>query len=143
MWHIPFAIRPFSFRLSFQPIPKKPAASRTSQVRTMAFSHFLSSSIVVLVLYALWRYATSSRRPPLPPGPKGLPLVGNLADLPSQNESNHLHWMKHRVYGPLSSVVVFGQTLIIIHDQQACIELLDKRAAKSSSRPWLEFASGM
>lgn len=37
---------------------------------------------------------------PLPPGPKGLPLVGNLSDLPKPGVLEAHHWLKHKeLYG--------------------------------------------
>ena len=37
-----------------------------------------------LVGFSIWRYnlTTKKRAAPYPPGPKGLPLLGNIADLP-------------------------------------------------------------
>lgn len=97
----------------------------------------------VLAVYALRRYVLSLHRAPLPPGPKGFPFVGNIADLPGKGELDHLHWMKHRPHGPVTSVTVLGQTLVVIHDQNAAFGILDKRSNKVSARPWMEFANGM
>lgn len=36
-------------------------------------------------LLILWRHKTSSN-PPLPPGPKRLPILGNFFDMPTSNE---------------------------------------------------------
>ncbi|GJD01087.1 O-Methylsterigmatocystin oxidoreductase [Colletotrichum higginsianum] len=37
---------------------------------------------------------------PLPPGPKGLPFVGNLRDMPTPEVLAAHHWAKHRdLYG--------------------------------------------
>lgn len=37
-------------------------------------------------------------RPPLPPGPRGLPIIGNMLDMPKDYE--WLHWSKHKdLYG--------------------------------------------
>lgn len=37
---------------------------------------------------------------PLPPGPKGLPLVGNIRDLPPHGSREWEHWLKHKdIYG--------------------------------------------
>jgi hypothetical protein len=81
---------------------------------------------------------------PLPPGPKGLPLVGNINDLPPQGSQEYLHWLKFKErYGPLSSITVLGQTMIIIHDRDTALELMEKRASKHSGRPNMKFAMEM
>lgn len=37
---------------------------------------------------------------PLPPGPKGLPVVGNVNDLPKPGVVEAHHWLKHKdLYG--------------------------------------------
>lgn len=98
--------------------------------------------VVYLLIRALFRPASSKL--PLPPGPKGLPLVGNVADLPPKGGLEWQHWLKHKdLYGPISAVTVFGQTIILVHDLQIALELLDKRGAKYSSRPRMVFAGEM
>lgn len=47
------------------------------------------------------------------------------------------------VVGPLSSVTVMGQTLVIINDMKLAFELLEKRSVKHSSRPNQIFAGQM
>lgn len=80
----------------------------------------------------------------LPPGPKGLPLVGNVNDLPPPGVPEYQHWLRHKeLYGSLSSVTVLGQTLIIIHDKEVAFELMEKRASKYSGRPNSKFGSEM
>lgn len=75
-------------------------------------------------------------RQPLPPGPRGLPLLGNLNDLPKPGMLEAHHWLKHeKKYGPISSVTVLGQSIIIINDAQLAFELFEKRSAMYSSRP--------
>ncbi|KAF3767438.1 putative cytochrome P450 oxidoreductase [Cryphonectria parasitica EP155] len=81
---------------------------------------------------------------PLPPGPKPWPLLGNITDLPPEGQIPWRHWLKHKsLYGPISSVTVLGQTLIIIHDREAASELMEKRAVKYSARPTGTFANEM
>lgn len=41
--------------------------------------------------------------------------------------------------GPISSVKVFGSTIIIINDKEIAVDLLDKRSAIYSCRPVLTF----
>ncbi|KAJ9656519.1 hypothetical protein H2198_004868 [Neophaeococcomyces mojaviensis] len=81
---------------------------------------------------------------PLPPGPKRKPLIGNLSDLPPSGVQEWVHWSKHKkLYGPISSVTVLGQTLVILNDSEVAIELLEKRSAIHSSRPRMVFAFEM
>ncbi|KGQ10461.1 O-methylsterigmatocystin oxidoreductase [Beauveria bassiana D1-5] len=80
----------------------------------------------------------------LPPGPMRLPFIGNLLDLPPKGEPEFQHWLKHNErYGPISSVHIMGQTIIIIHGRDAAWYLLQKCSKSTSSRPHLEFAQSM
>ncbi|KAH7253445.1 cytochrome P450 [Fusarium solani] len=105
----------------------------------------LGSAIGVVIVVILKRsFSTANGNPPLPPGPKGLPLAGNLNDLPKPGVLEAHHWLKHKdLYGPISSVTVMGQTLVIINDAQIAFELLEKRSVKHSSRPRQIFAGEM
>ncbi|KAJ5780204.1 hypothetical protein N7457_005364 [Penicillium paradoxum] len=78
---------------------------------------------------------------PLPPGPRPTPIFGNLKDLPTVDGQEWLHWLKHKeLYGPISSLNVFGNNLIIINDAELAVRLLEKRSGIHSSRPRLVFA---
>lgn len=77
----------------------------------------------------------------LPPGPKPLPIVGNVLDLPPKGAPEFRHWLKHKdTYGLLSSVTVFGRTLVFMHSREAARDLLEKNAHKSAGRPTLCYA---
>ncbi|KAI7209194.1 putative cytochrome P450 [Hortaea werneckii] len=82
----------------------------------------------------------------LPPGPPGLPILGNLFDLPPTTgpQPEYLHWLAHKDrYGPVSSVKVLGQTMVIIHDRGIAGEVLERKAGVSAGRPGLKFAWDM
>ena len=104
---------------------------------------FLVSVVVAgLALYVLKRWVLGQRHnyAPLPPGPKGLPLFGNLTDLPKPGVPEYNHWLEHKdIYGPISSVTVLGQTLVIVSDHNAALELMDKRSTIYSGRPRMKF----
>ncbi|GJN76720.1 hypothetical protein PLIIFM63780_000207 [Purpureocillium lilacinum] len=94
-------------------------------------------TLSLAVLYHV--YFQRNRR--LPPGPWPFPLVGNIGDLPPPGEAEYLHWLKHKdMYGPLSSVTVLGQPLVILHDRKAAEVLLEKTSLKTSGRPHQPFA---
>ncbi|KAH6892392.1 cytochrome P450 [Thelonectria olida] len=106
----------------------------------MGFSSIILGLGIAVVVYlpvkSLLNASKNAKRPPLPPGPKGLPLLGNLNDLPEPGVVEAHHWLKHKdLYGPISSITVMGQTLVIINDTRIAFELLEKRSVKHSSRP--------
>lgn len=106
----------------------------------------IASALLLLVLSLIvWvRSRVRKSNDPLPPGPRGLPLLGNIKDLPPPGKLESLHWLKHKdVYGPISSVTVLGQTLVFIHDKNIAVELLEKRSAIYSGRPRLKFGFDM
>ena len=100
-------------------------------------------SVVALVGYVVYRQASgNTTQKKLPPGPKPLPLLGNIKDFPPDGTPEHLHWLKHRdVYGPISSVTVMGMTMIIVHDKKMAHDLLDQAARKTSGRPMMVMAN--
>ncbi|CAH0020036.1 unnamed protein product [Clonostachys rhizophaga] len=81
---------------------------------------------------------------PLPPGPRPLPLIGNIFDLPADKIPEYEHWAKHRdKYGPITSVTVLGRSIIVLNDKQIAVDILDKKSLQTGSRPWLEFGFGL
>ncbi|KAJ5987004.1 hypothetical protein N7451_011369 [Penicillium sp. IBT 35674x] len=101
--------------------------------------------LLAIVLYAIKLVIFRKNAPgPLPPGPKGKPVIGNISDLPAPGTADWVHWLKHKdLYGPISSVTVMGQTIVILNDSRSAADLLGKRSAIHSSRPNLVFASEM
>lgn len=98
--------------------------------------------IIFIGGFIAYRYSSkANRRRNLPPGPKPLPLVGNVRDLPPADVPEFQHWLKHKdLYGPISSVTVFGSTLILIHDEKIAHDILEKTANTTSGRPSMVFA---
>ena len=78
----------------------------------------------------------------LPPGPKPIPVIGNILDLPPKETPEFQHWFKHKdQYGLISSINVMGLPLIIFHDKEAAHAVMGKKAQKTSARPQLNFAT--
>ncbi|KAF9453375.1 cytochrome P450 [Macrolepiota fuliginosa MF-IS2] len=79
---------------------------------------------------------------PLPPGPKKLPLLGNLFDMP-----NHKEWLTFAAWGEkwgdLVSVSVFGQHMVIVNSAQLAMEMLDKKGSIYSDRPVIQMGGEM
>ncbi|KIK57867.1 hypothetical protein GYMLUDRAFT_736512 [Collybiopsis luxurians FD-317 M1] len=96
----------------------------------------------IFVLYSALFFATtllyifSKRRSnhPLPPGPPGLPLVGNVLNAPSSFE-----WVKYAEWAKeydseLIFLRVFGTGMLALSSREDAEELLEKRSAIYSNR---------
>ncbi|KAF8348622.1 cytochrome P450 [Amanita rubescens] len=93
--------------------------------------------VLSAVLLFLWFRGNKTSGPPLPPGPKKLPLLGNLLDMPTEHE-----WLKFTTwagqYGNMVSVSVFGQQYIIVNSAKTAVELLEKKSRIHSDRPVIQ-----
>ncbi|CAA9964040.1 CypX Cytochrome P450 [Pyrenophora teres f. maculata] len=99
---------------------------------------------VASILYVAYRRFRARHVLPLPPGPKGIPILGNVNDMPKPGMLECHHWLQHKdLYGPISSVTVLGQTFVIINDPAIAFELLRDRSAIHSSRPSQVFSGQM
>ncbi|KAJ6580679.1 cytochrome P450 [Mycena capillaripes] len=93
-------------------------------------------AIFFSVLFAL-RWKRNRSKLPLPPGPKQLPLVGNLFDIPSERQwETYLEWSKQ-----LDSDIIYlnavGTSIVVLSSMDAVTELLERRSSLYSDRPTL------
>ncbi|KAI0046723.1 cytochrome P450 [Auriscalpium vulgare] len=97
---------------------------------------------VVVGLSAVWLLKkVLERKPPGKPipGPRGLPIIGNLLDVPTEDEYRVFSsWQKK--YGDIVQMTVLGQPLIILNSPRLCVEMLNKKSLIYSSRPHLPMA---
>ncbi|KAK0222555.1 cytochrome P450 [Armillaria nabsnona] len=97
----------------------------------------LDISIAFVGLILAWHLFRRTRRSTarFPPGPRGLPLIGNLLDMPSEQE-----WLTFAKwggrYGDITSVSILGQRMVVINSVQIAAALLDKKSLISSDRPF-------
>ncbi|KIJ97415.1 hypothetical protein K443DRAFT_133869 [Laccaria amethystina LaAM-08-1] len=71
---------------------------------------------------------------PTPPGPKKLPLLGNLFDIPPNREwLTYAQWTKD-YDSDILHVKAIGMNIVILNSFKVANELLDKRSATYSSR---------
>jgi cytochrome P450 len=108
----------------------------------------LATSIAVAIAVLAYKSFIASKQVKgtyhLPPGPTPIPLVGNISDLPAPGTKDWIHWSKLRdQYGPIYSLTVLGQTMVVISDYKIAAELMEKRSAHTSGRPFMEFGSRM
>jgi len=75
---------------------------------------------------------------PYPPGPRPLPVIGNLLHIPK--EYSWLAYTQYsKTYGDILSFHVFGQVLVVLNTAKVAKELLDKRGIIYSDRPEIPF----
>ncbi|KAJ7168337.1 cytochrome P450 [Mycena crocata] len=89
-------------------------------------------SLIIAVFSYLLGWNRS--RLPLPPGPRKLPLVGNLLDMPPTFEwLTYMEWSK-KYNSDVLHLDVAGTSIIILSSAEAANELLEKRASVYSDR---------
>lgn len=90
--------------------------------------------IALLSILSLIYLLFTRKRLRLPPGPRPLPLIGNLHQVPASRP-----WLGfekwHKAYGHIISFKLGTQTFISLGSHQIAHDLLDKRSAIYSSRP--------
>ncbi|KAJ0123487.1 cytochrome p450 1a2 [Diaporthe amygdali] len=91
-----------------------------------------------LVLLLIWLSSTIYYRKrlsyPLPPGPPGKFLVGNLGSLSDHPELDYERWGKE-YNSDVVHVTVLGQHMICLNSVKAATDLLDRRGANYCDRP--------
>ncbi|EJD46763.1 cytochrome P450 [Auricularia subglabra TFB-10046 SS5] len=69
-----------------------------------------------------------------PPGPPGLPLLGNMFDVPTK-DSHLAYYELAKTYGPLMYLRILNNPVVVVSDLKIAVDLLDKRGAIYSDRP--------
>jgi len=110
-------------------------------------SVFLSLSVSVFIALLLRKYATSRKQyQPYPPGPKPMPIVGNVFDLPTEDvanvyiewgkkynsESNDLFYPFTHMWG-VGSIIhasALGTHVVVLNKLEDAVELFEKRGTK-------------
>ncbi|OAL34493.1 hypothetical protein AYO20_06336 [Fonsecaea nubica] len=95
----------------------------------------LATIVVGIVFYGIYRILQVGKRPAdLPPGPPTIPILGNIHQIPT--ERPHLQFQKWaQEYGPIYSLMLGTQTMIVLSSPKTVKDLLHNRSAIYSSRP--------
>ncbi|EJU00018.1 cytochrome P450 [Dacryopinax primogenitus] len=96
----------------------------------MALSIYVFAGVLGLLLARL----LSRKRWNMLPGPPGLPIFGNMLQLPKEFLLWKLtDWSKD--YGPVFSLNVAGQPWLIVNNWKTAADILDRHCASTSDRP--------
>ncbi|KAJ5671879.1 hypothetical protein N7507_001006 [Penicillium longicatenatum] len=105
-----------------------------------AASYMVIFGLLIGFYLAKRRKSISTPSLPLPPGPKPLPLIGNVHQAPkSHGWRTYREWSEE--YGPIVHVNMLGQPVIILSTSEVAHDILAKRGAIFSDRPQLFLAT--
>lgn len=99
---------------------------------------YISAILILAAAYLLYRryeFKKRTRGCPLPPGPKGTPLLGNIRDLGNANQP----WLGYsdlaNQYGDMVYLEALGTGVLILSSLKRANELLEGRSLIYSDRP--------
>ncbi|KAI9457946.1 cytochrome P450 [Lactarius psammicola] len=92
----------------------------------------VAAPLVSFVVWLISRLAQKGKRN-LPPGPKGLPIIGDVFHIVNQA------WLvspeRKDEYGEVMYVSALGRAILVINSHRVAIDLLEKRSSIYSDRP--------
>ncbi|KUJ13355.1 cytochrome P450 [Mollisia scopiformis] len=96
--------------------------------------------VLAFYFYSVPNVLKDSRRRHLPPGPRGLPFIGNLFDLADSDLVRGKVQGWAREYGDIFHTKIGGSDYIWLSSPKVVKDLMDKKSAIYSSRPPLPLA---
>ncbi|CAN7941318.1 unnamed protein product, partial [Ixodes hexagonus] len=95
----------------------------------------LTTCLLICVLSG-WRWCHEGKGAKLPPGPWGIPLLGNLAILRRKfYREKCIEWVEK--YGPVFRIKLGVTSIVIVNDFESIKEVLSKRECLFRPRNWI------
>ncbi|KAK0236605.1 cytochrome P450 [Armillaria nabsnona] len=95
---------------------------------------FVNASIFLAFVYALYKLVSRSHRR-LPPGPAGLPIIGNVYDIAGKFDWITYMEMSRKYDSGLISLNFMGSRVVVINTHDAARDLFERRSLIYSDRP--------
>ncbi|KAF9457678.1 cytochrome P450 [Collybia nuda] len=102
----------------------------------------LASIIVIFCFYVIFREQTR-RSLPLPPGPKKLPLLGNLLHMAKDLKWKTYHKWCKEFNSDIIHLDIAGTSIIVLDTFEVATELLERRSSRYSGRATLPMVNGL
>ena len=107
--------------------------------RTPSPMSLLSLALLGCLVFLVYR-TVRTRRPPTPrrasspPGPRGVPFLGFISNVPHDYAwLTYADWAKK--YGDVTYFKTFGQPMVVLSSVKAATDLFEKRSTIYSGRP--------
>ncbi|KAF7302459.1 Cytochrome P450 [Mycena chlorophos] len=121
--------------------PATPAPPTNASTFTFSSAHLIPAALVLVATYNFFRgrgkQSAGSGKPI--PGPRALPLLGNLLDWPSEHQVTSMQDWAER-YGPITKLSIFGKNILFLSSTATITELFVKQSSTFSDRPQLVFS---
>ncbi|KIP12382.1 hypothetical protein PHLGIDRAFT_62333 [Phlebiopsis gigantea 11061_1 CR5-6] len=95
---------------------------------------FILNGLFVALFFLTIYYIKNRKRRRLPPGPPGLPIIGNVLDMPLKWEWIQYKKWSQQYNSDLIYLELFGAPIIVINSSKAAHDLFEKRSSIYSDR---------
>ncbi|KAJ7935934.1 cytochrome P450, partial [Mycena leptocephala] len=105
------------------------------QIPPLAISNSVWAITAFLFLFYGLHWKRNRSKLPMPPGPKKLPLVGNLFDIPAERQwETYFEWSK-QFNSDIIHLNAAGTSIVVLSSMEAVKELFERRSSLYSDRP--------
>ncbi|KAJ7211176.1 cytochrome P450 [Mycena pura] len=99
----------------------------------MSASRWFTLAFSALLYFGL-RWRRNRSKLPLPPGPKKLPLVGNLLDIPRERQWEAYHKWSEELNSDIIHLDAAGTSIVVLSSMEAIRDLFEQRSSLYSGR---------
>ncbi|KAJ7211168.1 cytochrome P450 [Mycena pura] len=99
----------------------------------MSASRWFTLACSALLYFGL-RWRRNRSKLPLPPGPKKLPLVGNLLDIPRERQWEAYHKWSQELNSDIIHLDAAGTSIVVLSSMEAIRDIFEERSSLYSGR---------